>query len=68
MKGILITAIALLSLGAPSLASAQAQRSQDFKNKYKLKEAVVLSRHNIRIGNHDGPVFPQMARRRRHVP
>ena len=48
MKGILITAIALLSLGAPSLASAQAQRSQDFKNKYKLKEAVVLSRHNIR--------------------
>ncbi len=48
MKGILITAIALLSIGAPSLASAQAQRSQDFKNRYKLKEAVVLSRHNIR--------------------
>ena len=30
------------------LASAQAVRSDDFKNRYKLKEAVVLSRHNIR--------------------
>lgn len=48
MKGFFTTAIALLILGAPSLASAQAQRSQDFKDKYKLKEAVVLSRHNIR--------------------
>lgn len=27
---------------------AQQQRSQEFKDKYKLKEAVVLSRHNIR--------------------
>lgn len=48
MRGFFTTAIALLILGAPSLASAQAQRSQDFKDKYKLKEAVVLSRHNIR--------------------
>lgn len=29
-------------------AYAQKQRTQDFKDKYKLKEAVVLSRHNIR--------------------
>lgn len=28
--------------------SAQSRRSEDFKNKYKMKEAVVLSRHNIR--------------------
>lgn len=27
---------------------AQKQRSQEFKDKYKIKEAVVLSRHNIR--------------------
>ena len=27
---------------------AQQQRSQEFKDRYKLKEAVVLSRHNIR--------------------
>lgn len=32
----------------PALAFAQTLRSQDFKNRYKLKEAVVLSRHNIR--------------------
>lgn len=35
-------------LGGTLSASAQKQRSQDFKDKYKLKEAVVLSRHNIR--------------------
>lgn len=29
-------------------ADAQIQRDQNFKDKYKLKEAVVLSRHNIR--------------------
>lgn len=29
-------------------AYAQKQRSPEFQNKYKLKEAVVLSRHNIR--------------------
>ena len=29
-------------------AGAQQQRSQAFKDKYKLQEAVVLSRHNIR--------------------
>lgn len=38
----------LFSLLLPSVASAQAQRPEEFKNKYQLKEAVVLSRHNIR--------------------
>lgn len=38
----------MLSFVFPTLSSAQQQRSDDFKNKYKLKEAVVLSRHNIR--------------------
>ena len=32
----------------PALTFAQTPRSQEFKDKYKLKEAVVLSRHNIR--------------------
>lgn len=32
----------------PSITAAQAQRSPEFKQKYQLKEAVVLSRHNIR--------------------
>ena len=32
----------------PSLAFAQLQRSDVFKGKYKLKEVVILSRHNIR--------------------
>lgn len=47
MKGYLhlILAAALLM---PAVAGAQAQRSQEFKDKYQLKEAVVLSRHNIR--------------------
>ena len=40
--------MALVALCIPSLAFSQAQRSQDFKDKYQLKEAVVLSRHNIR--------------------
>ena len=43
---ILLMLAALLCL--PSAAFSQAQRSRDFKNKYRLKEAVVLSRHNIR--------------------
>lgn len=38
----------LTSILAPSLVSAQQQRSPEFKQKYKLQEAVVLSRHNIR--------------------
>lgn len=39
--------IALLLL-CPLLAMGQLQRSEAFKNQYKLKEAVILSRHNIR--------------------
>lgn len=39
--------IALLLL-CPFLAMGQLQRSEAFKNQYKLKEVVILSRHNIR--------------------
>ena len=39
--------IALLLL-CPLLAIGQLQRSEAFKNQYKLKEVVILSRHNIR--------------------
>ena len=39
--------IALLLL-CPLLAMGQLQRSEVFKNQYKLKEVVILSRHNIR--------------------
>ena len=38
----------VLAIMCPSLAMAQLQRPQDFKGKYKLKEVVILSRHNIR--------------------
>lgn len=49
MKKLLsMAAVAAFSLLFPLLTDAQAQRSQEFKDKYKLKEAVVLSRHNIR--------------------
>ncbi|MDE5958784.1 MAG: histidine-type phosphatase [Muribaculaceae bacterium] len=48
MKKSVITTIWLLAAASPALLSAQAQRQQDFKDKYKLAEAVVLSRHNIR--------------------
>lgn len=48
MKKSAITMIWLLAAASPALLSAQAQRQQDFKDKYKLAEAVVLSRHNIR--------------------
>lgn len=41
-------ALAAILLSLPFTGSAQQQRSQEFKNKYHLKEAVVLSRHNIR--------------------
>ena len=37
-----------LCLLFPALGSAQTKRSDDFNSRYKLKEAVVLSRHNIR--------------------
>ncbi len=48
MRAIIASALALICLGTPTILNAQAQRSQEFKDKYKLKEAVVLSRHNIR--------------------
>ena len=48
MRAIFASAIALICMAVPSVAGAQSQRSQEFKDKYKLKEAVVLSRHNIR--------------------
>ena len=48
MKNNRIFLLILLGLLLPVIAFAQTQRSDDFKNKYKLKEAVVLSRHNIR--------------------
>lgn len=48
MKNLLIGIALIASFMMPELAEAQARRSQEFKDKYKLKEAVVLSRHNIR--------------------
>lgn len=38
----------ILIIICPALAQAQLQRSEAFKGKYKLKEVVILSRHNIR--------------------
>ena len=38
----------MLAFICPSLALAQLQRSDAFRGKYKLKEVVILSRHNIR--------------------
>ena len=38
----------ILTIICPALAQAQLQRSEGFKGKYKLKEVVILSRHNIR--------------------
>ena len=38
----------ILTIICPALAQAQLQRSETFKGKYKLKEVVILSRHNIR--------------------
>lgn len=43
-----MAALAAISLLFPVFSNGQAQRSKEFKDKYKLKEAVVLSRHNIR--------------------
>lgn len=37
-----------LTIICPALVQAQLQRSEAFKGKYKLKEVVILSRHNIR--------------------
>lgn len=41
-------AIVLLTIGFSVESEAQIKRDQDFKDRYQLKEAVVLSRHNIR--------------------
>ncbi len=38
----------ILTIICPVFAKAQLQRSEAFKGKYKLKEVVILSRHNIR--------------------
>ncbi|WP_300506726.1 histidine-type phosphatase [uncultured Duncaniella sp.] len=48
MKCLFPSVIALMLLSVPAMAEAQAQRSKEFKDKYQLKEVVVLSRHNIR--------------------
>ncbi len=48
MKNLFRSFLLLSMFAVPFMANAQAQRSQEFKDKYKLKEAVVLSRHNIR--------------------
>lgn len=45
-KKIFMTLVLLLVLSGVSFA--QQQRSQEFKDKYQLKECVILSRHNIR--------------------
>ena len=49
MEKFFCSAILMLSItGVSFTALGQQQRSQEFKDKYQLKEAVVLSRHNIR--------------------
>lgn len=48
MKCLFPSVIALMLLSVPAMVEAQAQRSKEFKDKYQLKEVVVLSRHNIR--------------------
>ena len=48
MRNIFTALAALLIFGGSLTAEAQQRRPQDFKDRYKLKEAVVLSRHNIR--------------------
>ena len=42
MKGFLTTIVALMFMGVALPAASQARRSEEFKDKYKLKEAVVL--------------------------
>ncbi len=48
MKNCILHLFLSAMLLVPTAGFSQAQRSRDFKDKYKLKEAVVLSRHNIR--------------------
>ena len=69
MKIRIITLQALLLLLCPLLAMAQLNRSESFKSQYKLKEVVILSRHNIRsslsvngstlpfVGEHSKPLW-----------
>lgn len=47
-RTLLLCMALIAALSSPTVCQAQAQRSPEFKNKYKLQEAVVLSRHNIR--------------------
>ena len=44
----IFSAFLLLLMLCPSWAWAQLQRSEAFKQQYRLTEVVVLSRHNIR--------------------
>lgn len=48
MKNNLFKLLLAVSFLLPVSIFAQTPRSKDFKDKYQLKEAVVLSRHNIR--------------------
>lgn len=48
MKHIMQGLMAAMLLAIPMSALAQQQRTPEFKDKYQLKEVVVLSRHNIR--------------------
>lgn len=48
MKSKIFRLILASLIFVPALGYAQTPRDKDFKDKYKLKEAVVLSRHNIR--------------------
>lgn len=48
MRNNLLKLLLAVSFLLPSAVFAQTPRSKDFKDKYQLKEAVVLSRHNIR--------------------
>lgn len=43
-----VLSFSLFFLLCPFILIAQQQRSKEFKEKYKLKEVVILSRHNIR--------------------
>ncbi|MCM1110912.1 MAG: histidine-type phosphatase [Clostridium sp.] len=48
MKNRSVIVLLALCLLASATSLAQTKRSDDFRDRYKLKEAVVLSRHNIR--------------------
>lgn len=47
-KTVFASLLAILIIGSCNISNAQQVRSKEFKDKYQLKEAVVLSRHNIR--------------------